>query len=123
MFYEWRGTIDTCIQGHGYLKLFSYSCVAVTRDLVLRAGGCVGKWIGGGMSCRRLRRTAVRCCAARLASCGIGIVGRLDAWVTVGVMLAPLELVLYALIPPLEVLDQRCPPLELCQSNALHVYS
>eukprot|EP00956_Cyclotella_meneghiniana_P038609 scaffold156983_cov20-Cyclotella_meneghiniana.AAC.1 len=39
------------------------------RPIVLRAGGCEGKWIGGGMSCRRrLRRTAVRCCAARLAS-------------------------------------------------------
>ena len=25
---------------------------AVTRDCVLEAGGCVGKWIGGGLSCR-----------------------------------------------------------------------
>ena len=46
-----------------------------TLDLVLRAGGWFGRWTCGGLSCRRLRRTAVRWCAARLASCGIGLVG------------------------------------------------
>ena len=46
---------------------------AITFDLVLRAGGCDGKFTCGDLSCRRPRRTAVRCCAARLARVGIGL--------------------------------------------------
>ena len=42
---------------------------AVTLDLVLRAGGWVGRCTGGLDSCGRLRRTAVGWSAARLAIC------------------------------------------------------
>jgi len=45
------------------------AAVAATLDLVLSAGGCVGRYTGGLVSCGRLRRTAVRWSAARLAMC------------------------------------------------------
>ena len=45
------------------------AAVAATLDLVLSAGGCVGRYTGGLGSCGRLRRTAVRWSAARLAIC------------------------------------------------------
>ena len=45
------------------------AAAAVTLDLVLRAGGWLGRFTGGLDSCGRLRRAAVRWIAARLAIC------------------------------------------------------
>jgi len=48
---------------------------AITRDLVLSAGDCVGRCTRGLVSCGRLRRAAVRCCAALLAICWVEVWG------------------------------------------------